>query len=117
SASGVGTNGTTLRSSTSSSPSSPSASSASRSSRRWCSSPGASPMHRYVNIEAVGKTFETKKSPFVALTGIDLQLRKGEFVTLIGHSGCGKSTLLNLVAGLLKPTEGTILLAERHVDG
>ena len=51
------------------------------------------------------------------LTGIDLAIRKGEFVTLIGHSGCGKSTLLNLVAGLLKPTLGAILLAGKHVDG
>ena len=73
--------------------------------------------NKYLSVEAVGMTFETKKGDFVALTAIDLQIRKGEFVTLIGHSGCGKSTLLNLVAGLLKPTEGTILLAERHVDG
>ncbi|HEV3010010.1 MAG TPA: ABC transporter ATP-binding protein [Burkholderiales bacterium] len=51
------------------------------------------------------------------LDGIDLAIRKGEFVTLIGHSGCGKSTLLNLVAGLLKPTAGTVLLAGKHVDG
>jgi nitrate/nitrite transport system ATP-binding protein len=72
---------------------------------------------KYLSVERIGKTFETKKGDFVALTGIDLALRKGEFVTLIGHSGCGKSTLLNLVAGLLKPTDGTILLADRHVDG
>src|SRR2546428_4189660 len=70
-------------------------------------------INRYLSVEAVGKTFETKKDDFVALTGIDLAIRKGEFVSLIGHSGCGKSTLLNLVAGLLKPTEGTIILAER----
>src|SRR2546428_8496204 len=74
-------------------------------------------INRYLSVEAVGKTFETKKGDFVALTGIELQIRKGEFVTLIGHSGCGKSTLLNLVAGLLKPTEGTILLADKHIDG
>src|SRR2546428_11950595 len=74
-------------------------------------------INRYLSVEAVGKTFETKKDDFVALTGIDLQIRKGEFVTLIGHSGCGKSTLLNLVAGLLKPSEGTILLADKHIDG
>src|SRR5438128_8315517 len=74
-------------------------------------------MHKYLSIESVGKTFETKKGDFVALTGIELQIRKGEFVTLIGHSGCGKSTLLNLVAGLLKPSEGTILLADKHIDG
>src|SRR6266446_2867701 len=74
-------------------------------------------MHKYLSIESVDKTFETKKGDFVALTNIDLQIRKGEFVTLIGHSGCGKSTLLNLVAGLLRPTEGTILLADKHLDG
>jgi ABC-type Fe3+/spermidine/putrescine transport system ATPase subunit len=44
-------------------------------------------------------------------------VRKGEFVSLIGHSGCGKSTLLNLVAGLLAPTAGGIILAGREIDG
>ena len=56
-------------------------------------------MEKYLSIEGVGMTFESKKGSFVALTGIDLTIRKGEFVSLIGHSGCGKSTLLNLVAG------------------
>jgi nitrate/nitrite transport system ATP-binding protein len=74
-------------------------------------------LNRYLSVESVGMTFETKKGEFVALTGIEFAIRKGEFVTLIGHSGCGKSTLLNLVAGLLKPTAGTILLAGKHVDG
>ena len=72
---------------------------------------------KYLSVEALGKTFETKKGAFVALADIDLAIRKGEFVTLIGHSGCGKTTLLNLVAGLLRPSEGTILLAEKHLDG
>jgi nitrate/nitrite transport system ATP-binding protein len=72
---------------------------------------------KYLSVESVGMTFQTKKADFVALTGIELAIRKGEFVTLIGHSGCGKSTLLNLVAGLLRPSEGTILLAGKHVDG
>jgi nitrate/nitrite transport system ATP-binding protein len=74
-------------------------------------------MHKYLSIESVGKTFETRKGDFVALTGVALALPKGEFVTLIGHSGCGKSTLLNLVAGLTRSTDGTILLAGRHIDG
>jgi nitrate/nitrite transport system ATP-binding protein len=74
-------------------------------------------LNKYLSIESVGMTFETKKGEFVALTGIELAIRKGEFVTLIGHSGCGKSTLLNLAAGLLRPSEGTILLAGKHVDG
>jgi nitrate/nitrite transport system ATP-binding protein len=71
----------------------------------------------YLRVEWVGMTFETKQGDYVALAGIDLALHKGEFVSLIGHSGCGKSTLLNLVAGLLEPTEGTILLAGRELAG
>jgi nitrate/nitrite transport system ATP-binding protein len=74
-------------------------------------------MDRYLRIENIGMSFETKKGSFVALDRIDLTIRKGEFVSLIGHSGCGKSTLLNLVAGLIMPTEGGILLAEREIAG
>ena len=70
-------------------------------------------MDKYLSIEGVGISFGAAE----ILSGIDLAMRKGEFVTLIGHSGCGKSTLLNLVAGLNKPTLGAILLAGRHVDG
>jgi len=62
-------------------------------------------------------TFETRKESFVAIEKIDLAIRKGEFVSLIGHSGCGKSTLLNLVAGLIMPTDGGVLLAEREIAG
>ncbi len=72
---------------------------------------------RYLRIENVGMSFATRKGDFVAIERIDLTVRKGEFVSLIGHSGCGKSTLLNLVAGLLQPTEGGILLAEREIAG
>ena len=74
-------------------------------------------MDRYLRIDNVGMAFDTRKGSFVALDRIDLTIRKGEFVALIGHSGCGKSTLLNLVAGLLSPTEGGILLAEREIAG
>jgi nitrate/nitrite transport system ATP-binding protein len=74
-------------------------------------------MERYLRIDNVGMRFETKKGDFVALENIDLSVQKGDFVSLIGHSGCGKSTLLNLVAGLLRPTEGGILLAEREIAG
>ncbi len=74
-------------------------------------------MEKYLLIEKAGMTFETRKGGFVALAGIDLGMKKGEFVTLIGHSGCGKSTLLNLVAGLLRPTAGGIILAGREVAG
>jgi len=68
---------------------------------------------RYLSVEGVGMAFQNAR----ILDGVDLTIRKGEFVTLIGHSGCGKSTLLNLVAGLLRPTQGAIVLANKHVDG
>jgi len=70
-------------------------------------------LDKYLRIEALGMKF----GAFEALSRIDLIIEKGEFVTLIGHSGCGKSTLLNLVAGLLVPTDGGIILAEREVAG
>jgi nitrate/nitrite transport system ATP-binding protein len=72
---------------------------------------------RYLQIDSVRMVFETKKGPFCALEEIKLEIRAGEFVSLIGHSGCGKSTLLNIVAGLLKATDGHVLLAEREVTG
>jgi nitrate/nitrite transport system ATP-binding protein len=70
-----------------------------------------------LRISGVGMTFATRRGPFVALRDIDLEVRRGEFVSLIGHSGCGKSTLLNLVAGLTTPTTGHMLLDERELKG
>jgi nitrate/nitrite transport system ATP-binding protein len=72
---------------------------------------------RYLQIDGVRMVFDTKKGPFCALEGIGLDVRAGEFVSLIGHSGCGKSTLLNVIAGLLEPSEGYIFLANREVRG
>jgi nitrate/nitrite transport system ATP-binding protein len=74
-------------------------------------------MEKYLQIEGVEMSFDTRKGPFVALAAIDLTVRRGEFVSLIGHSGCGKSTLLNLVAGLVRATAGTMLLANREIAG
>ena len=51
-----------------------------------------------------------------ALLPVDLTIREGEFVTLLGPSGCGKSTLLKMVAGLLEPSNGRILLWRKPVD-
>jgi nitrate/nitrite transport system ATP-binding protein len=70
-----------------------------------------------LEINGVGMSFQTKRGPFVALQNIDLHIRRGEFVSLIGHSGCGKSTLLNLVAGLTTPTSGVLLLDDRELQG
>jgi nitrate/nitrite transport system ATP-binding protein len=74
-------------------------------------------LQKFLRVENVGMSFDTKKGEFVALESIDLTVKKGEFVALIGHSGCGKSTLLNLIAGLTRPSSGAILLAEREVAG
>ncbi len=74
-------------------------------------------MSNYLQIEKSGMVFETKKGPFTALKNIDLEIKQGEFVALIGHSGCGKSTLLNMIAGLLIPTSGAMILAGREISG
>lgn len=70
---------------------------------------------RYVYIEDVDMTFNTKKGTFQALSKINLSINQGEFVSIIGHSGCGKSTVLNLVAGLLQPTKGHLFCAGREI--
>jgi nitrate/nitrite transport system ATP-binding protein len=74
-------------------------------------------MNAYIQLENVGMQFNTKRGPFIALRDVDLQIQKGEFVSIIGHSGCGKSTVLNLVAGLLDATAGTLLCAGREIKG
>jgi nitrate/nitrite transport system ATP-binding protein len=72
---------------------------------------------KYIEINGVAQTFRTKKGPFCALQGVSLNVAQGEFVSLIGHSGCGKSTLLNLIAGLTRPSEGSLLCANREIAG
>ena len=72
---------------------------------------------KFIEISNVEQTFKTAKGPFQALRDIHLNVAKGEFVALIGHSGCGKSPLLNLIAGLTRPTHGTLLCANREIAG
>lgn len=66
-----------------------------------------------VEILGVRKEFRQRESVVTALDGVDLSVAPGEFVTVVGASGCGKSTLLQLIAGLDKPTSGTIRTTER----
>lgn len=70
----------------------------------------------HLELSKVGIEFPTPKGPFCALQNVDLKVKKGEFVTLIGHSGCGKSTVLNIVAGLYKATTGGVVLNGREVN-
>jgi len=64
-----------------------------------------------VRFEAVEKAY----GDFVAVRGIDLHIRPGEFLTLLGPSGCGKTTCLRLVAGFIAPTSGRIVMGGRDV--
>jgi NitT/TauT family transport system ATP-binding protein len=71
-----------------------------------------------IDINGVGKTFIGQDGmPIVALADTDLQIGRGEFLSIVGPSGCGKSTLLSLVAGLLEPSNGEINIGGTRVDG
>lgn len=72
----------------------------------------ANPPPAKLHVQGVSKTYHGSSQTVKALEDINLQVKEGEFVCLLGASGCGKSTLLNLIAGLEQPTEGTI-----HTDG
>ena len=63
-----------------------------------------------VTLRGVGKTFS---NGVVALDGLDLDIRDGEFVTLLGPSGCGKSTALRIIAGLIEPSAGDVSWRDR----
>ena len=64
-----------------------------------------------IKIEHVSKTFDTK----VVLKDVSLDIKRGEFVTILGPSGCGKTTLLRMIAGFEKPSQGQILLNGKDV--
>jgi NitT/TauT family transport system ATP-binding protein len=68
-------------------------------------------LERQISVSGVAVDYGTGAARHRVLHGIDLSVPKGGFVSLIGPSGCGKSTLLKLLAGLLEPTEGEVLIA------
>ncbi len=71
----------------------------------------------FVAVDQVEKVFNlTNGGQYLALKGIDLEIKKGEFISLIGHSGCGKSTLLNMIAGLDLPTDGVVALEGKKIS-
>ncbi len=75
-------------------------------------------MSAFLEISQLGKVFPTPSGkPAVIVENFDLRIRKGEFITLIGHSGCGKSTVLSMVAGLTEVTSGGVILAGKEVTG
>src|SRR5216683_3731920 len=73
-------------------------------------------MQAYLKLDHIDKTFTRGNATTEVLKEINLTIDKGEFVSIIGHSGCGKSTLLNIVAGLIPPSTGGVILEGREVN-
>src|SRR3954466_15930444 len=70
----------------------------------------------YLHLSQVDMTFSGANGANPVLKGINLDVKRGEYISLIGHSGCGKSTVLNIVAGLLKATSGGVIVDGREVN-
>ena len=74
---------------------------------------------RYLEFSQLSKSYPTPdgNSTVKVVDGFDLKVKKGEFISIIGHSGCGKSTVLSMTAGLNSISEGVILLDNKEIDG
>jgi len=75
------------------------------------------PPRPFLTVRDIRKVFAAPGGTTVALSGVDLDIARGSFVSIIGPSGCGKSTLLQIMAGLIEPTSGAVFLDGRKVDG
>lgn len=75
-------------------------------------------MDKYLlDIRNLKLIYHSKKGENEALKSINLKIKEGEFVSIVGPSGCGKTTILSLISGLIKPSEGEILLQDKKFDG
>jgi nitrate/nitrite transport system ATP-binding protein len=73
---------------------------------------------KFLSLENIEKRFPIPgKDDYVAVTDVNLEIKKNEIISIIGHSGCGKSTLLNIISGLDAQSEGQVLLENKHVEG
>lgn len=75
------------------------------------------PITLSIEVKNITVSFNTPQGEYVAVKEIDLDIRKGEIVSLIGHSGCGKSTLMNTISGLIKPSKGEVIVNGKKVSG
>ncbi len=72
---------------------------------------------KYLEFYNLTKVYPTPKGPLTVVDGFNLNMNKGEFISVIGHSGCGKSTVLSMTAGLNDISDGGIVLDKREIDG
>ena len=79
--------------------------------------PGAARPDSILALDGVGKTFQVDGQALEVLRGIDLEVRRGEFVCLVGAAGCGKTTILRLIVGLDTPTVGSLSINGAPVTG
>ena len=70
-----------------------------------------------IEVKDISVSFKTPTGVFTAIKNIDLEIKKGEIVSLIGHSGCGKSTLLGTISGMTTPTSGSVMANDKLVKG
>ena len=73
-------------------------------------------MSALISVRNLTKTYQRGPEKIQVLHGIDLDIEKGDFIALMGPSGSGKTTLLGLLAGLDRPTRGTVTLAGQRLD-
>jgi putative ABC transport system ATP-binding protein len=81
-----------------------------------CAMPAVTAGESLIRLRGVQKAYKTPAGDFLALKGIDLQIRQGEFVGVLGKSGAGKSTLINMITGIDQPTAGEICVGDRAVQ-
>ena len=74
------------------------------------SQPPAAELETIIQLQKVVKTFKNAAGEFTVLKGVDLTLKKGEFVAIVGKSGSGKSTLLNMITGIDHPSSGQVVI-------
>src|SRR4026209_1778199 len=78
---------------------------------------GTTPPTPPIVLEAIGKRYETTSGAVQAVDSVSLTVRAEEFVTILGPSGCGKSTVLGMIAGLVRPDAGRVLVDGTPGDG
>ncbi|MBN2303255.1 MAG: ABC transporter ATP-binding protein [Anaerolineae bacterium] len=68
-----------------------------------------------ISLQSVEKIYKTKAGPLRVLKGVDLEIKEGEFVAIVGPSGSGKSTLINMITGIDRPTSGEVFVAGQRL--